>query len=686
MNGINVCNPKKITLVITTLVLTWLLNGCGGSDATPSGVNDSGVNSTESPTYSIGGIVTGLTGSGLELQNNGDSLPISSNGSFTFTTALAEGESYNVTISVQPSEQECSVNLGSGIQPLDGMDYIEVHCTFAVTVSANKPNVLTFSWADQGAHYYTLLKDDNGTGGGVGVGDYIYTTSVDEKISVHLHNWLNASYRVRSCDINDVCITSAEVSTASAMIDAIGYFKASNTEAADRFGYNVALSADGLTMAITATRESSHADGIDGDQTDNTGGHAGAVYVFSRTSTGWTQQAYIKASNSGVFDYFGNSLDLSADGNTLAVGAYGEGSANGDQADNSADYAGAVYVFGRSGTTWTQHAYLKASNIGEGDNFGYSLSLAANGNTLAVGAHNEESGDGNQADNTEIASGAVYVFTRSGISWTQQAYLKASTIEMGDFFGMSLAIDSDGDTLAIGAEGEDSAAMGVNGDQSDNTENSAGAVYVFTHNGTVWSQQAYLKASNAEAYDVFGANLDISNDGNTLAASAFGEDSSATGENGNQINNFAEGAGAVYIFERTGTSWSQQTYLKASNTEAGDTFGTSLAITADGNGLAVGARGEKSFTTGINGEQWNDGVAGGAGAAYYFIRGANWGQKAYIKASNTGVIDSFASSLAISSDGSTLAVGAYGEESSATGINGNQADDSQSYSGAVYLY
>jgi trimeric autotransporter adhesin len=192
----------------------------------------------------------------------------------------------------------------------------------------------------------------------------------------------------------------------------------------------------------------------------------------------WTN---LKASNTGVDDYFGDSVALSGD--TLAVGASGEGSAaqgvGGDQANNTASDSGAVYVFQRSGTTWLQEAYLKASNTGAGDLFGTSVALS--GDTLAVGAFREDSGargvGGDQDDNSASDSGAVYVFRRSGTVWQQEAYIKASNTGADDYFGYSVALS--GDTLAVGAPYEDSAAQGVGGDQTDNTASDSGAVYIF---------------------------------------------------------------------------------------------------------------------------------------------------------------------------------------------------------------
>ncbi len=100
----------------------------------------------------------------------------------------------------------------------------------------------------------------------------------------------------------------------------------------------------------------------------------------------------------------------------------------------------------------------------------------------------------------------------------------------------------------MGANLEDSNAIGINGNQNDNSENGAGAVYVFTRSGTTWSQQAYIKASNTGANDEFGWSVALAADGNTLAVGAYQEDSNATGVNGNQNNNSASRAGAVYVF------------------------------------------------------------------------------------------------------------------------------------------
>src|SRR5690606_19499970 len=151
----------------------------------------------------------------------------------------------------------------------------------------------------------------------------------------------------------------------------------------------------------------------------------------------------------------------------------------------------------------------------------------------------------------------------------------------------------------VGAYQEDSNAIGIDGDQTNNLAPDSGAAYVFIRTDGVWSQQAYLKASNTGAGDYFGYTVAVS--GDTIVIGAWQEDSNATGVNGNGANNLASNSGAAYVFTRTDGVWSQQAYLKASNTEAADTFGANVAI--DGDTIIVGAHGEASNATGVNGNQ-----------------------------------------------------------------------------------
>ncbi|MBL8804140.1 MAG: FG-GAP repeat protein [Planctomycetes bacterium] len=495
-------------------------------------------------------------------------------------------------------------------------------------------------------------------------------------------NTVGAQWRAIGCDRLRLQVDDAEAHY-PLTIDPIvqqAYLKAATTGADDRFGHSVSVSGD--TVVVSARFEDSSATGVNGNQADNGATDSGAAYVFVRAGGVWSQQAYLKASNTEQYDDFGASVAISGD--TLVVGAYSEDSdatgVNGNQASNNATDSGAVYVFVRSGGVWSQQAYLKASNTGQFDEFG--VAVAISGDTLVVGANREDSSatgvNGSQANNA-FDAGAAYVFIRSGGVWSQQAYLKASNTGNNDWFGVSVAIDQD--TAVIGARYEDSDATGVNGSQANNTASvDSGAAYVFVRSGGIWSQQAYLKASNTEMNDSFGASVAVS--GDTVVIGALWEDSSAAGPNGNQASNAAQDAGAAYVFHRTGGAWSQQAYLKASNTEAGDRFGYSVAVSGDT--LVVGAPLEDSNTTGLNGNQADDSAAQ-SGAAYVFVRsGGVWSQQAYLKASNAQTGDHFGWSVAVAGD--TLLVGANREDSSATGVNGNQADNSAEDSGAAYVF
>jgi len=411
------------------------------------------------------------------------------------------------------------------------------------------------------------------------------------------------------------------------------YIKASNPGLTDNFGYAVELSEDGSTMAVSAYFEASGATGVDADQADDAIPQAGAVYVFTRSGDTWSQQAYLKASNTGHLpddpneigdgDQFGFSVALSKDGDTLAIGAIAEDGGNQqDPSDNSLLSAGAVYVFERAAQVWTQAAYLKPSNVGQGDLFGYTLALTADANTLVIGSYDEDgslAGTNAVQDDDQPGSGAVYVFERDGGSWAQTAYLKGSYVERNDSIGVVVDISDDGSTLVSTALDEDSFATGINPVPEPDWESdtSTGGVYVFVREGAGWAQEAYIKASNTGHEDWFGSRLELSGDGNTLIASAQLEDSSATGIDGVQDDDSAQEAGAAYLFTREEGVWTQRAYIKGSNTEAYDEFGSTLSLSRDGRLLAIGARGEDSGATGIDGDQADNTVAE-AGAVYLF--------------------------------------------------------------------
>ena len=582
-----------------------------------------------------------------------------------------------------------------------------------IRVSTSDIKIIQFDWSSYvGATHYKLFVNPDGVSGFTLLQDNLVGTSTTIEVPTHFTDWVNASYILEVHDGTGKITESSPISISALMISSIGYMKASNTGMNDAFGGAISLSADSNTLAVGATSEDSNANGISTDgsgEANNSAPSSGAVYVFSRSGNSWIQQAYIKASNTGAGDYFGRAISLSANGNTLAVGATGESSNSTGistdgtgETDNSTTDSGAVYVFSRSGSTWTQQAYIKASNAETDDRLGSSVSLSSDGNTLAAGTFVEDSNatgistDGSgEADNSATSSGAVYVFSRSGNSWTQQAYIKASNTEASDNFGIALDLSPDGDTLAVGAYAEDSNATGISTDgtgESDNSAGSSGAVYIFSRSGSTWNQQAYIKASNTDIGDNFGNSVSLSYDGNILAVGAPREDSNATGIStdgtGEADNNLYE-PGAVYVFSRSGSTWSQQAYVKASNTGREDSFGKAISLSADGNTLAVGAYVEDSNATGISSDGTGeaDNTALSAGTVYVFSRSGNtWSQQSYVKASNTGGSDWFGLLISLNADGNTMAVGAYLEDGNATGIGGDQTNNSVADSGAVYLY
>jgi trimeric autotransporter adhesin len=510
----------------------------------------------------------------------------------------------------------------------------------------------------------------------------------------------------------------------------VAYIKASNAEAYDHFacgggnqghtGTSIGLSGDANTMAVGAPFESGGARGVNGNQSDNSVYAAGAVYVYVRQGNSWTQQAYVKASNPGLNDHFGSSVALSRDGNTMAVAAHWEASGatgiNGNQNDDSVPQAGAVYVFTRAGTTWTQQAYIKASNTGnaaqgDGDQFGFSLALSGDGNTVAVGAITEDSGarqiNGNQNDDMAQSAGAVYVFARTGTTWTQQAYVKSANQDAGDLLGFSVGLSFDGNTLAAAAFNESGSGKGFN-PADDNKSQGSGALYVFTRQNGAWSQQAYNKASRGETSDGFGFATSISEDGNTIAVGSGDEacltpgiDPPGCGDDAPPLRGANIWVGAAYVFVRNGTTWSEQSFIKAPNARPYNSFGVRLALSGDGNALAITSYLEDNAGHGVRPPQirqfliqevfnaWREhrDEAEESGAAYLYTRsGGKWTAGAYIKADNTDAGDEFGSAVAISGDGHTMVVGAHQEDGATRGVNGNQADNSASDSGAAYVF
>lgn len=267
---------------------------------------------------------------------------------------------------------------------------------------------------------------------------------------------------------------------------------------------------------------------------DDMGSGAGAAYVFARSDSSWTQEAKLLASDGDSGDWLGHALAL--DGDTAVVGAY--------KNDEAAQDAGAVYVFVRQGTTWTEQAKLTASDAAVGDLFGKAVGV--DGDTVIVGA--------TWADTVEPQAGAAYVFVRSGATWTEQQKFFAtdvtSTGASGVAFGFNVAVS--GDSALVGALGDNSIV--------DN----ASAAYVYARTGTSWSQEARLIAPDFEERDFFGFSVDL--DGDLALISAYQEDFPGLHP------------GKAFVFERAGTTWAWRAELLASDELPDVDFGRAAAL------------------------------------------------------------------------------------------------------------
>lgn len=306
--------------------------------------------------------------------------------------------------------------------------------------------------------------------------------------------------------------------------------RASNPGWDHHFGDSVAIFND--TIVVGAPSENNGARGVNGNQEDSYIYHAGAVYVFSRAGATWTQQAYLKASNTdgprggevqNRAQLFGGAVAIS--GNTILVGASGEFSV----ATNS----GAVYVFVRMQNSWSQQAMLKSPNPQPNRFFGGAVALS--GNTAVISERGE-----------------VHVFQRTNNQWAFRANLTNPDPSIGDnqdSFGSSVAIS--GDQILVGDFKKESSATGLDGDRNNNSAPGAGAAYLYHWNGTNWTLSTYVKASNTAEWDEFG--WDVAMDGSLFAVGAPGESGLGLGVNPDQSSNTdpANGAsqiGAAYVF------------------------------------------------------------------------------------------------------------------------------------------
>ncbi len=369
----------------------------------------------------------------------------------------------------------------------------------------------------------------------------------------------------------------------------------------DSFGEAVAVDGDFAVIGVP-------------DDCDAGIGCSGSAYVFVRSAGVWSEQQKLIAGDAAPQPWFfgamfGSSVAISGD--TIVIGAQGD--------DAAAIWGGAAYVFTRTDGTWSQQAKLTAADIETADSFGHSVSVS--GDTALIGAIGDDPGNG-------TSSGSVYVFTRTDGVWSQQAKLSASDAAATDQFGWSVSIS--GDTALVGSRLNDAAAT------------DSGSAYVFTRTDGVWSQQAKLNASDGDAEDDFGRSVSLFGDTAMIGAPCQGEDDACSG--------------AVYVYERSASVWTEQTKLTADNLAEGARFGHAVAISGD--------------TALIS-------TANMATAAYVFTRtDSDWEQLARLNPYGRAFVPSYSGVNHLSISGDTLLIG----------MTEDSWDWLYSFSGSAYFY
>ncbi|MCH8152828.1 MAG: hypothetical protein IH830_10715 [Planctomycetes bacterium] len=377
---------------------------------------------------------------------------------------------------------------------------------------------------------------------------------------------------------------------------------ASDASGLDRFGISVAVSGD---VAVVGAQTDD--DARPGNQVCD----SGSAYVFRFNGFNWVQEQKLLASDAACDDRFGFSVSTSGD--LAVVGAWGDD-------DVCPDFppcnSGSAYVFRFNGTNWIQEAKLTASDAGIYDVFGWSVSIS--GEVAVVGAYHDSPID--------VNSGSAYVFVKPPGGWvnmTETAKLLPSDGAWNDQFGWSVSIS--GDVIVVGAHFDD-----------DNAFN-AGSAYVFDKPPGGWvdmTETAKLTASNAAVQDQFGTSVSITGDTAIVGAPTWSFDPT--------------GPGSAYVFVRSGSTWTQQAKLTASDAALGDQFGRSVSIS--GATAIVGAFGDSD-----NGSQ--------SGSAYVFIKsGAIWVEEAKLLASDAAAGDYFGYSVAVSGGGGLI--GAFRDDGS----------------------
>jgi FG-GAP repeat len=539
-----------------------------------------------------------------------------------------------------PDDTDGSDDTGGPHEP-DGPPQIQ-----QIEVHAAPIKRFVFEWLVDDAQDYELLEQREPDAAFEPVAAMLGETGGSLVVPLHLR--AHASYMLRAC--NDHGCSESEPVELGAVEPAIGFIKSPAPRAEGQFGAALALSGDGRTLAVR--------------EFDDVGIEIFDIYVLDSDSGTWSFDATISSQpGDGVFD----ALALAGDGRTLVLGAQLENSdaigIGGDPNDESALDSGAVYVYERGmDGSWTLAAYVKASNADPGDRFGGTVAIDRAGDTLVVGAQFERSfpagENSDPSDDSEPQAGAVYVFERGmDGTWTEQHYLKEPTyVSSADQYGRHVQLDAAGQMLIVSTlrtiytyarvgetwelddtltlvtvpfrspilspDGERMVIARPDWDVDGVFQAGDVTVYRRAANGG-WDVHTELVAPNPGPQHGFGDAIAFDSDGRLLLIGSGGESSPATGVDGSQIETSSERAGAAYLFERDVDTdeWTLRSYLKASNTGSPQDlaeFGCDVAMSDDGETLAIGAEFESSAAAGVQGVPEPDADIYLSGAVYLF--------------------------------------------------------------------
>jgi hypothetical protein len=541
---------------------------------------DAGVRDGSVLEYPVAGTVTGLDDkTQVKLVLNGTNTLMAGNGRFDFPAVVPDGTNYEVTIGEQPKGFTCAATQNTGVIDAAPVGDVAVLCRSSDAVL----DELSLSIGELSPKFSSAI--------------VAYTAAVRlQSVFPPIANTTLLTAKPHTpgarVTIDGVSATTATI-TLTLAPRAVKIVVTSPDDSA-RTEYVVQIASRVLDELEPANADLGGALALDGDSLAV--GSSGAVYIYARKLTTWSAPAKIVAPDAGAADF---ARAVALRGNTLVVGA-----------------SGAVYVYAKAGTAWEERDVI--TNSVAGPTFGSVL--AFDEDTLAIGAPGESSNGTDENDTSLPGAGAVFVHTRTGSTFTRQAYVKASDPRANAGFGSALALETD--TLVAGAPHAGS--------------DDSGTAYVYGRASGVWGPQGTLKAPAPAAGDRFGEAVSLSAD--VAGAGAPGD------------------TGSVHVFTRSEATWTHQTTVKASHPRLDSSFGAALSLSGDR--LVVGSPRESSSATFIDGDE-SDTTCTDCGAAFVFLRSGNtWPQRAYVKPNVARPGARFGTTVSVS--GGSIAVSAPG--------------------------